>query len=119
MLDDSNDDGNNFADISLQCHPRSARAVFIYIHPDGERRFAVRGRVAQTIVALVRAGSRGITAAEMSCWAYRLGAYVHTLRREYDLHILTQHEEHEGGWHGRYVLVSSVTVLLWHNGIKQ
>lgn len=78
---------------------------------DAARTFEIRGRIAQAIVALVAAGLAGITAAEMSCWAYRLGAYVHILRREYGLDIATLREEHEGGWHGRYVLHTPVEIL--------
>ncbi|MEN3973797.1 hypothetical protein [Emcibacter sp. SYSU 3D8] len=48
---------------------------------------------------------------EVATWAYRLGAYVHTLRREYGLAIDMVHEPHDGGWHGRYVLRSPVSIL--------
>jgi hypothetical protein len=70
-----------------------------------------KGRVAQTLSALVLAGDNGVTAAEMSCWAYRLGAYVHLLRHDYSLDIITKREEHEGGWHGRYVLLTAVEII--------
>lgn len=75
------------------------------------RTFEACGRVAQTIVALDAAKARGVTAAELSCWAYRLGAYVHLLRHDYGLEIITLREEHDGGWHGRYVLVTPVEIL--------
>ena len=58
----------------------------------------------RTLLALVNADSKGVTALEMSSWAYRLGAYVHRLRHDYGLAIETLREPHEGGWHGRYVL---------------
>lgn len=67
-------------------------------------RITVTGREAQTLTALIEAGSKGITALEMSSWAYRLGAYVHRLRHDYGLDIETVREAHEGGSHGRYIL---------------
>jgi hypothetical protein len=71
---------------------------------------AVRGQVAKALAALVRAGAVGVTALEMSSWAYRLGAYVHTLRREFGLAIETVREPHDWGWHARYVLHSPVVI---------
>ena len=58
----------------------------------------------RALAALINAGSQGVTALEVSSWAYRLGAYVHTLRHDYGLTIETRREPHDGGWHGRYVL---------------
>ena len=72
--------------------------------------FNVTGQVAKTLLALVAAGTKGITALEVTTWAYRLGAYVHTLRRVYGLAIDMVREPHDGGWHGRYVLRSAVSV---------
>ena len=70
----------------------------------------VTGQVAKALAALVHSGAAGVTALEMSSWAYRLGAYVHTLRRDCGLAIETVREPHEGGWHGRYVLHSPVVI---------
>ena len=72
--------------------------------------FAVIGQVAKALVALVDCGTAGVTALDVHRWAYRLGAYVHTLRHDYGLAIETVHENHEGGWHARYRLVSPVTI---------
>ena len=58
----------------------------------------------RALAALIKAGAEGVTALELSSWAYRLGAYVHTLRHDYGLAIETLREPHKGGWHGRYVL---------------
>lgn len=58
----------------------------------------------RTLLALVEADTKVITALEMSSWAYRLGAYVHRLRHDYGLAIETLREPHVGGWHGRYFL---------------
>lgn len=81
------------------------------VEPDNVHERQACGRVAQTIVALVAAKAKGITAAEMSCWAYRLGAYVHILRHDYGLDIVTLREEHDGGFHGRYVLITPVEII--------
>lgn len=66
--------------------------------------------MAKALAALVAAGPRGVTALEVDSWAYRLGAYVHSLRHDCGLAIETMREPHEGGWHGRYVLRSPVRV---------
>ena len=84
------------------------RIIVEAIGPNG--RFEVIGQVAKALVALVEHGAAGVTALEVSSWAYRLGAYVHTLRHDYGLAIDTVHEDHEGGWHARYRLVSPVTI---------
>lgn len=70
---------------------------------------AVTGQVAKALAALVLAGGGGVTALEVHSWAYRLGAYVQTLRREFGLGIKTVRERHEGGW--RYVLRCRVAIL--------
>ena len=72
--------------------------------------FMVKGQTAKALIALIKAGANCITALEVNSWAYRLGAYVHELRRRHGLAIETQREGHEGGWHGRYVLRSPVTL---------
>ena len=77
--------------------------------PDGP--FLVAGQVAKALLALVAAAATGRTALEVASWAYRFGAHVWTLRHGYGLIIETRREEHEGGWHARYVLASRVTVL--------
>ena len=72
--------------------------------------FAVIWQVAKALVALVEQGAAGVTALEVHSWADRLGAYVHTLRHDYVLAIETVHEDHEGGWHARYRLLSPVSI---------
>jgi hypothetical protein len=80
--------------------------------PGGEARdFETRGQSARTLVALVEAGQRGVTALECSAWAFRLAAYCHELRRDHGLAIRTDREDHPGGWHGRHVLESAVELL--------
>ena len=70
----------------------------------------VKSQTAKALIALIKTGASGITALEVRSWAYRLGAYVHDLRRRQGLAIETQREGQEGGWHGRYVLRSAVTL---------
>ena len=65
----------------------------------------------RALAALIDAGSQGVTALELSSWAYRLGAYVHTLRHDYGLAIETLREPHDGGWHGRYVLHTPCQII--------
>ena len=73
--------------------------------------FLVVGQVAKALLALVEAKARGRTALEVASWAYRFGAYIWTLRHEHGLAIETEREDHENGWHARYVLRTPVTVL--------
>jgi len=78
--------------------------------PDG-RRFQVSGQTARTIVALVEAGDRGLTALECGAWAFRLAAYCHDLRHDFGLDIETKRETHPGGWHGRHILRTPVRIM--------
>ena len=71
----------------------------------------IAGQCAKTLAALIKAGSKGITALECGGWAFRLADYVHRLRRDHGLDIETRHEPHEGGRHGRYVLQTPVALV--------
>jgi hypothetical protein len=76
-------------------------------------KFSVFGKDAMALEALIDSGKSGVTALELSnTWALRLGAYVHRLRG-HGLDIETVREAHDdmGGWHGRYILHSPVTIL--------
>jgi hypothetical protein len=73
--------------------------------------FTVTGQTAKALQALVKAKEHGITALEVSSWAYRLGAYIHILRHEFNLDIRTDKEEHPNGWHARYVLLTPVDIV--------
>lgn len=78
--------------------------------PDGQP-FTVTGQPARAVLALLKAGAAGVTAMEVSSWAFRLSHYVMVLRHQHGLEIVTQWEAHEGGRHGRYVLRSTVIIL--------
>ena len=81
-------------------------------HQAGEvRTFETRGQTAKALLALVTAGDKGVTASEVATWAYRLAAYRHDLKRIHGLDIITRHEEHPGGWHGRYILLTPVQIV--------
>jgi hypothetical protein len=79
---------------------------------DGQpKTYEVEGRAAETLLCLVQASDTGITALEVSSWAYRLASYIHDLRHKFGLDIRTQREPHDGGTHGRYVLLSAVEII--------
>lgn len=78
--------------------------------PGADRPFVVRGQTAKALIALVAEGDRGVSALEVASWAYRLAAYCHELRTRYGLAIRTEREEHPGGWHGRHILETPVTI---------
>lgn len=91
------------------CTPRK-RLVVNAIGPD-DQPFTVIGQFARTLLALIDAGPKGVTALDLASWAFRLSHYVLILRHKHGLSIITQWEAHEGGKHARYVLRSSVTIL--------
>lgn len=82
------------------------------IIPDGAP-FQVKGREAETLLALVAAGPRGITSLEAfrAGWAARLAAYVFDLRNDFGIPIESSREEHDGGSHARYTLACRVEIL--------
>lgn len=80
-------------------------------HRNGtDRPFIARGQVAKALIALVSGGDRGVSALEVAGWAYRLAAFCDELRTRYGLVIRTERKEHPGGWHGRHVLETPVTI---------
>ncbi len=81
------------------------------LSPDGPRIVTVTGQTARALLALVAAGPKGRTALEVSSWALRFAAYCHVLRRDCGLNIVTEHEDHDTGWHGRHVLMDRVRIL--------
>ena len=90
--------------------PPRKRLVVKAIGPDGQP-FTVTGQNAKALLALVKAGAAGVTALDVSAWAFRLAAHVLILRHRHGLSIITLWEAHEGGRHARYVLQSTVTIL--------
>ncbi len=85
---------------------------------DGQRQFTTAGQKAKTLLALVEARPKGVTALEMSSWALRLAAYCHFLNRDHGLNIVCEREDHPGGWHGRHHLLDKVTIISVVGGEK-
>lgn len=79
------------------------------IGPNGS--FVVKGQTARALLALVNALEKGVTAFEVSSWAFRFAAYCHELRHKHHLVIDTIRENHAGGWHGRHILRSTVELV--------
>jgi hypothetical protein len=76
------------------------------------REIIVAGKKARSLLALAKAGPRGVTALEVAgTWAMRFATYCHLLHRDHGIQIRCEQEKHEGGWHGRHVLVTPVAIL--------
>ncbi|APG62556.1 hypothetical protein LPB140_06900 [Sphingorhabdus lutea] len=92
------------------CSGRKRKAIW-FLLPSG--RALLVGQNARTLSALINSGKAGVTALELSSWAFRLGSYIHTLRSQYGLDIITIKETHNelGDWHARYVLNCDVQIL--------
>lgn len=94
--------------------PRFRDCVAVVKEPTGVQRIIrLEGRSAECLRRLVKAGTRGVTQLEVTLNGVvttRLGAVVHRLRHDYGLDVLTEWDEHDGGRHGRYVLLSRVHV---------
>lgn len=79
----------------------------------------VKGRLAWCLKELLDAGDFGITPCRGR--GRRLAAYIHTLRKRYDLEIETELEPHRGqypGRHARYRLWSEIKVVR-HTGARR
>jgi hypothetical protein len=101
--------------MTLPLYPQSGKkSLHIQYFDRGQKitRTLTAPKLIRTMEALLKAKSKGITALELSnTWALRLGAYVFDLRHDYGLKIITRSEKHPEGWHGRYVLMTPVTVV--------
>lgn len=90
---------------------RWGKTPFTVQDPDGTtRKIHIRGRDRWALECLIHAGANGCTPIDHP--GPRWSAYVHDLRHEHGLDIVTITEEHGppfGGTHARYVLRSAVT----------
>lgn len=79
--------------------------------PSGAVRQAT-GREAQSILALVNAGPRGITSLDTfrAGWAARLSAYIFDLKKM-GVPIEATREPHDGGNHARYRLAAPIEII--------
>ena len=86
-----------------------AKAVF---RINGGPLVTATGREAQSIIALVEAGTNGITSLETfkAGWAVRLGAYIFDLKAM-GVPIRSTREPHDGGNHARYFLDGQVELV--------
>lgn len=91
----------------------NVKAIKVHIWLQGKAReeTLTAPQLSRTLLALTLAGQQGITALEMGAWAIRLAAYVHKLKSLYALDIETGREDHTGGWHARYILLTPVDIL--------
>lgn len=99
----------------LTKHLNDKRVTVLFQKEGAENPQFAKTRVGQTILWLVHSGEKGITSLEVSSWAFRLADYIHTLRHDYWLNIITIKEGHDGGHHGRYFLRDAVTILQINN----
>lgn len=92
-------------------HLSCKRIALIFKKQNDTSYYRVSGRPAQALLWLIHRGDKGITAQEVSSWALRLSAYIHILRRDYKIIIITIREKHDGGIHGRYVLKDVIELV--------
>lgn len=92
-------------------HLSCKKLAVIFKKANQETPMLATRRVAQTLLWLVYCGEKGVTALEVSSWALRLADYVHTLRHDYGVRIITLMEAHDGGRHARYVLREEIVVI--------
>ena len=95
---------------------RAHPVVTFTSRPPGSLPGIVTGREAETLIKLVQYGPTGLTAYDFAGGPpFRLPAYVANLRAR-PLEIETLREEHDCGWHGRYVPHTPVTILRVQEG---
>ena len=81
------------------------------ILPDGSP-FTCRGQEAKTLILLHQKGAEGVEAYDFRGGPpFRLPAYCHSLIKHKGLRIETQRVNHDGGWHGRFVLHTLVEII--------
>ena len=79
--------------------------------PDGQQ-FTCTGQEAKTLVLLKQKGAAGVEAYDFRGGPpFRLPAYCHSLIKHKGLHIETQRVNHDGGWHGRFVLHTTIEII--------
>ena len=79
--------------------------------PDGPS-FTTSGQEGRTLLLLHEKGAVGVVAYDFRGGPpFRLPAYTWSLMRNHDLAIETRREQHECGWHGRFVLHTAIEII--------
>lgn len=99
---------NACSDTKPPAPERQKKLTVCFIDTDRDFIFCITGQDLRTLHALMDAGEKGITALDVSSWAFRLASYVYDLRHKHGLEIQTIREPHDGGYHARYVLISNI-----------
>jgi len=86
-----------------------AHGTFALDQGENGRKLALVGRLAETLAALVQAGSNGLTERGAD-WAWHLPEYIAKLRNK-GVSISTTMEPHHGGFHARYRLETPTIVM--------
>lgn len=99
--------------IAQDPHSRKFKAITIHAWYNGK---PILKRIAgyhhcQTLISLYENLKRGITALEISIWAYRLDGYIYDLHHAYGLEIDTRIEPHDIGQQARYFLLTPIEIL--------
>lgn len=85
-------------------------AKFVVTKNDQQNPLYLEGQNALTLIALIKAGGRGITSIQShDLKLLRLSSYVHILRHEHDIVILTIREGERRT--ARYVLMDRVEIM--------
>src|SRR5688572_11738222 len=97
--------------ISTNKPKRRKHSLRVRVAEPEPRHLTITGRqTCRTLLALIDGGERGTTALEVSTWALRMSHYISELRHRWGLNILTTSEAHDGGEHGRYILIDRVSI---------
>jgi hypothetical protein len=85
-------------------------AKFVIIKNDQQNPLYLEGQNSRTLIALIKAGGRGIASIQShDLKLLRLSSYVHILRHEHDIVILTIREGERRT--ARYVLIDRVEIV--------
>jgi hypothetical protein len=85
--------------------------VIARILPDG-RTFTATGQEGRSLLLLQRKALNGIVVFDfVGGTAFRLAAYVCSIKQKHGLNIETKRELHDGGWHARYVLHTPIEII--------